>query len=80
MEAQGFNPSNRRALSAFAALGEAQDVEVIALVSASSDAEDISEILAALRPPRVIVTGLDRTARAWAPRWRRFVPAPSLPM
>ena len=27
MEAQGFNPANRRALSAFAALGEAEGVE-----------------------------------------------------
>jgi flagellar biosynthesis protein FlhF len=63
MEAEGFNPSNRRALAAFAALGEAEEVDTIAVLPAASDAEDISEIVTALRPPRVIVTGLDRTSR-----------------
>lgn len=66
MEAAGFNPANRRALSAFAALGEAEGVESVAVMSATSDAEDVSEIVAALRPPRVIVTGLDRTSRLGA--------------
>jgi flagellar biosynthesis GTPase FlhF len=66
MEASGFNPVNRRALNAFAALGEADGVESIGVVSAASDAEDISEIVAALRLPRIIVTGLDRTARLGA--------------
>ena len=66
MEAQGFNPANRRALSAFAALGEAEGVETIGVISAASDAEDVFEIITALRPPRVIVTGLDRTSRLGA--------------
>jgi flagellar biosynthesis GTPase FlhF len=66
MEASGFNPVNRRALSAFAALGEADGVESIAVVSAAGDAQDVSEIVAALRLPRVIVTSLDRTARLGA--------------
>jgi flagellar biosynthesis GTPase FlhF len=67
MEAAGFNPVNRRALSAFAALGEAEGgVESIGVVSAASDAEDVAEIVSALRLPRVIVTGLDCTMRLGA--------------
>jgi flagellar biosynthesis GTPase FlhF len=66
MEAAGFNPVNRRALSAFAALGEADGVDSIGVVSAASDAEDVSEIVSALRLPRVIVTGLDCTLRLGA--------------
>jgi flagellar biosynthesis GTPase FlhF len=66
MEAQGFNPVNRRALNAFAALSEAEGVESIAVISAAGDAEDVADLVSALRPPRVIVTGLDRTARLGA--------------
>ena len=72
MEAAGFNPVNRRALSAFAALGEGNGlestggVESICVVSAASDAEDVGEIVSALRLPRVIVTGLDCTLRLGA--------------
>ena len=66
MEAAGFNPANRRALNAFAALGEAEGVETLGVISATSDAEDVWEIVGALRPPRVIVTGLDRTSRLGA--------------
>lgn len=72
MEAGGFNPVNRRAVNAFAALGEGGGlestggVESIGVVSAASDAEDISEIVAALRLTRIIVTGLDRTTRLGA--------------
>jgi flagellar biosynthesis protein FlhF len=66
MEAPGFNPVNRRALSAFSALGEADGVESIGVISAASDAEDAAEIVAALRLRRLIVTGLDRTSRLGA--------------
>ena len=66
MEAPGFNPVNRRALSAFAALGDAEGVESIGVISAASDAEDAAEIVSALRLKRVIVTGLDRTLRLGA--------------
>jgi flagellar biosynthesis protein FlhF len=66
MEAPGFNPVNRRALSAFSALGNADGVEIIGVVSAASDAEDTAEIVSALRLNRIIVTGLDRTARLGA--------------
>jgi flagellar biosynthesis GTPase FlhF len=66
MEAAGFNPVNRRALSAFAALGAAEGVDSIGVVSAASDAEDVAEIVGALRLPRVIVTGLDCTMRLGA--------------
>jgi flagellar biosynthesis protein FlhF len=66
MEASGFNPANRRALNAFAALGEAEGVDSLGVISAASDAEDVSEIVSALRLPRLIVTGLDRTSRLGA--------------
>jgi flagellar biosynthesis protein FlhF len=72
MEASGFNPVNRRALNAFAALSEGNDmgspggVESIGVVSAASDAQDVCEIVTGLRAPRVIVTGLDRTTRLGA--------------
>jgi flagellar biosynthesis protein FlhF len=66
MEARGFNPANRRALTAFAAMGKAEGAESIGVVSAGGDAEDVLEIVTALNLPRVIVTGLDRTSRLGA--------------
>ncbi len=66
MEAEGFNPVNARARSAFASLSEIEGVESIGVVSALSDAEDISDIVSSLRFRRVIVTGLDRTRRLGA--------------
>jgi len=63
MEASGFNPVNRRALSAFAALGAFHGIEAACVVSAMADAQDTADMLAGLRCPRVIVTGLDRTHR-----------------
>ena len=66
MEADGFNPLNARAASAFSALGDIEDVETIGVVSALNDAEDIGDIVTAFRFRRVIVTGLDRTRRLGA--------------
>jgi flagellar biosynthesis protein FlhF len=66
MEADGFNPLNVRAASAFSALGDIEGVETIGVVSALSDAEDISDIVAAFRFRRVIVTNMDRTRRLGA--------------
>lgn len=66
MEAEGFNPTNARARSAFAALGDIEGVETIGVISALGDAEDVSEIMLSLRFRRVIVTGLDRTRRLGA--------------
>jgi flagellar biosynthesis protein FlhF len=66
MEAEGFNPLNARAAAAFSALGSIAGVETIGVVSALHDAEDVSDIVAALRLKRVIVTGLDRTKRLGA--------------
>jgi flagellar biosynthesis GTPase FlhF len=66
MEADGFNPLNARAASAFSALGDIEGVETIGVVSALNDAEDIADIVAAFRFRRVIVTGLDRTRRLGA--------------
>ncbi|HEX4636990.1 MAG TPA: hypothetical protein VH189_12455 [Rhizomicrobium sp.] len=66
MEADGFNPLNSRAASAFSALGEIGGVETIGVVSAMSDAEDVGELVAAFRFRRVIITNLDRTRRLGA--------------
>jgi flagellar biosynthesis protein FlhF len=66
MEADGFNPLNARAASAFSALGEIEGVETIGVVSALNDAEDIADIVSAFRFRRVIVTHMDRTRRLGA--------------
>ena len=66
MEADGFNPLNARAASAFRALGDIDGVETIGVVSALNDAEDVSDIVTAFRFRRVIVTNMDRTRRLGA--------------
>jgi flagellar biosynthesis protein FlhF len=66
MEADGFNPLNARAASAFSALGDIEGVETLGVVSALNDAEDIADIVSAFRFRRVIITGLDRTRRLGA--------------
>ena len=66
MEADGFNPLNSRAASAFSALGEIGGVETIGVVSAMSDAEDVSDIVSAFHLRRVIITNMDRTRRLGA--------------
>lgn len=66
MEADGFNPLNARAASAFSALGDIDSVETIGVVSALSDAEDVSDLVQAFRFRRVIVTNMDRTRRLGA--------------
>jgi flagellar biosynthesis protein FlhF len=66
MEADGFNPLNARAASAFSALGDIEGVETIGVVSALSDAEDIGDIVTAFRFRRVIITHMDRTRRLGA--------------
>jgi hypothetical protein len=66
MEADGFNPLNPRAASAFSALGDIDGVVTIGVVSALNDAEDVGDIVTRFRFRRVIVTGLDRTRRLGA--------------
>jgi flagellar biosynthesis GTPase FlhF len=66
MEAEGFHPLNKRACSAFAALNDAEGIETVGVVSAAGDAQDVGEMVAALRFKRLIVTGLDRTRRLGA--------------
>ena len=66
MEADGFNPLNARAASAFSALGEIEGVQTIGVISALNDAEDVSDIVSAFRFRRVIVTNMDRTRRLGA--------------
>lgn len=63
MEADGFNPLNPRAVSAFSALGDMEGVEIVGVVSALNDAEDVGDIVRRFRFRRVVVTGLDRTRR-----------------
>jgi flagellar biosynthesis protein FlhF len=59
----GFNPRNARACAAFTALGDLAHAETIGVLSALADAQEISEIAAAVSMRRVIVTGLDMTRR-----------------
>jgi len=66
LETEGFNPTNPKAASAFGCLSDIEGVEAIGVVSALTDAEDVGEIVAALRFRRVIVTGLDQTRRLGA--------------
>lgn len=66
MEADGFNPVNWRAASAFSALGDIGGVETIGVISAMTDAEDVSDIVANFHFRRVIITNLDRTRRLGA--------------
>ena len=66
IEADGFNPANQKARSAFASLCNVEGVETIGVVSALCDAEDVEEVIASLRFRRVIVTGLDATRRLGA--------------
>ena len=57
MEPEGFDPFNTRAKTAFSALGSIAGLETIGVVSALCDAEEVSDIVSALRLKRVIVTG-----------------------
>jgi hypothetical protein len=66
MEAEGFHPLNPRARGAFAALSDIADADAVGVVSASDDAENAAEMVAAFRFRRLIVTGLDRTRRLGA--------------
>lgn len=66
MEAEGFHPLNPKARGAFAALSDMEDVLAVGVVSATGDAEDVADTVAACRFRRLIVTGLDRTRRLGA--------------
>jgi flagellar biosynthesis protein FlhF len=66
MEADGFNPLNARAATAFSALGDVPGVETIGVISALSDAEDAVDLVSSFHFGRVIVTNLDRTRRLGA--------------
>jgi flagellar biosynthesis protein FlhF len=66
IDTAGFDPRNGKARSAFAALTKIGGVEAIGVVSASGDAEELSEIVAALTSlgaRRLVVTGLDMARR-----------------
>ncbi|MBN9544439.1 MAG: hypothetical protein J0I19_03125 [Alphaproteobacteria bacterium] len=63
IDSQGFNPRNLKARAAFGCMDGRRDSEVIGVVSAMADAEDVSETIAAFRLKRIIVTGLDMARR-----------------
>ncbi|HTO39710.1 MAG TPA: hypothetical protein VL026_01940, partial [Rhizomicrobium sp.] len=65
----GFDPRDRHARAEFAALAKLDGVEIVAVVSAMADAEEISETVAALKTAgatRVIVTCADLARRLGA--------------
>jgi hypothetical protein len=66
MEAEGFHPLNPKARGAFAALNDAEGVMAVGVVCATGDAEDVCDMVSALRFRRLIVTGLDRARRLGA--------------
>jgi len=52
-----------RARTAFGCVGGRQDSETIGVVSATADAEAVSEIITTFQLKRIIVTGLDMAGR-----------------
>jgi flagellar biosynthesis protein FlhF len=69
IDTAGFDPRSAKARTAYAALARLPDVEAMGVVSATGDAEEISEIAASLvtlGARRMIVTGLDVTRRLGA--------------
>ncbi|HEY5337211.1 MAG TPA: hypothetical protein VIJ85_03325, partial [Rhizomicrobium sp.] len=66
IDTAGFDPRNGNARTAFQALAMIGGVEALGVVSASGDAEETAEIVAALNflgAQRLIVTGLDLPRR-----------------
>src|SRR5215469_6310241 len=66
VDTAGFDPRNPRARTAYAALASLECAEAVGVLSATTDAEEASEIAAALVSlgvGRIIVTGLDVTRR-----------------
>jgi flagellar biosynthesis protein FlhF len=69
VDTAGFDLRNGKARSAFSALAQIESVEAIGVVSATADAEEMVEMVAALGAlgaQRLIVTGVDLTARLGA--------------
>jgi len=69
VDTAGFDPRNAKARTAFAALARLPNTEALGIVSATGDAEELSEIAAALVTlgcKRLVVTGLDVTRRLGA--------------
>ena len=66
IDTAGFDPRNGKARSAFSALAKIDTVEALGVISATGDAEESSEIAAALTSlgaRRLVVTGLDLVRR-----------------
>jgi len=69
VDTAGFDPRDARARTAFIALAQTGKLETVGVVSALSDAEEVSEIVEALGTmgaKRLIVTGVDLTRRMGA--------------
>jgi flagellar biosynthesis protein FlhF len=66
IDTAGFDPRSAKARTAYAALARLPEIEALGVVSATGDAEEVSEIAAALvtlGAARLIATGLDVTRR-----------------
>ena len=69
IDTAGFDPRHGKLRSAFSALSRIESVDTVAILSATADAEEISELgrsLVTLGATRMIVTGLDLARRAGA--------------
>jgi flagellar biosynthesis protein FlhF len=69
IDTAGFDLRNGKARAAFSALAQIESVEAIGVVSATGDAEETIEIVTALSSlgaQRLVVTGIDLTARLGA--------------
>jgi flagellar biosynthesis protein FlhF len=69
VDTAGFDPRDGKARTAFSALAQIARLETVGVVSALSDAEEVSEIveaLAVLGAKRLVVTGVDLTRRMGA--------------
>jgi flagellar biosynthesis protein FlhF len=69
IDTAGFDPRQAKAATAFAALAKIQEVEIIGVVSALTDSEELSEIavaLAKLGASRLVITAADMTRRMGA--------------
>jgi flagellar biosynthesis protein FlhF len=69
IDTAGFDPRQVKAATAFAVLAKIQEVEIIGVVSALTDSEELSEIAAALAKlgaSRLVITAADMTRRMGA--------------
>jgi flagellar biosynthesis protein FlhF len=69
IDTAGFDPRRPKAATAFAALAEIEPIEILGVVSALTDSEEVAEISAALAKlgaSRLVITGADLSHRMGA--------------